>query len=100
MNIDFIKGKFFLTSVSFMLVAAGFLFLFWPLSVAGILLAALGGRPLAAVLLALLIDVAYGAPAAWFHFVYFPFTVLALLGILARALSVRYLLKKSPQETL
>lgn len=100
MRTNFFVDKFFLISISFMLVASGFFFEWWPVSVAGILLAALGGRPVASILLALLIDVAYGAPTAWFHFLYFPFTVLALLCILARALGARYLLKKSPQERL
>jgi hypothetical protein len=77
-------------AAAFVLVALGFLVGFWPLSVAGILLAALMGRWAAAVLLGLLLDIAYGTPVGRLHFLYLPFTLLALLGVLARQLKLHY----------
>lgn len=76
---------------SFLFAAAGFLWPFWPLSAAGILLAALLGYPVFAILLGLLLDVAYGAPLGHWGPLYVPFTILSVLGVLARSLGSRYL---------
>ena len=75
------KSTAWITALSCALVAGGFLLPLWPLSVAGIILAALSGRWLCAVLLGLLLDSAYGAPIGRWHFIYFPFTLAALVGI-------------------
>ncbi|OGC86068.1 hypothetical protein A3D70_00875 [Candidatus Adlerbacteria bacterium RIFCSPHIGHO2_02_FULL_54_18] len=87
-------------AVTFLLAAAGFLLPFWPLTVVGIVLCALSGRWLFAVAVALLFDVAWGAPTGAGHFLLFPFTALALVAGLARLIGGHYFLDKSPQETL
>jgi hypothetical protein len=63
---------------SCLLVGAGFLIPLWPLAALGILLAAASGRYFVAIALGLLLDVAYGAPVGSMHFMYAPFTLLAL----------------------
>ncbi len=84
---------------AFVLAALGFLFGFWPLSIAGVLLAAFAGRFVVAILLGLLLDVAYGTPLGRLHFLLFPFTSLALLGIIARHIKLRYF-RKPPVDHL
>ena len=71
-------------AVSFILVALGFLLPFWPLSLLGILLAAASGRYIAAVLMGLLLDVAFGAPVGHWGFLYVPFTLFAAAMSLLR----------------
>ncbi|MEK7613229.1 MAG: hypothetical protein AAB449_03755 [Patescibacteria group bacterium] len=88
------KTKWIL-ACSFATAAAGFLLPFWPLSVAGILIAALSGRWIFAIAVGLLFDVAYGAPLGNSQFLYFPFTIVALCGVLARHFGVRYLFNKN-----
>ena len=87
-------------AITFLLAAAGVLLPFWPLSVVGILIAALSGRWIFAVLVALLVDLAWGAPTGTLHFLYFPFTLLALAAAAARMWGGRYFLDKHPQEKL
>ena len=78
------KSTYWVSLVSFIIAAVGFLLPFWPLTAVGVLLAALSGRWFFAILLGLLIDVAYGAPVGRFYFLYVPFTLLAVVGALAR----------------
>lgn len=85
---------------SFAAAAAGFLLPFWPLSVAGILVAALSGRWLFAIAAGALFDVAYGAPTGTAHLLFFPLVLVALGGVLARTLGARYLFNKNLQEKL
>jgi hypothetical protein len=73
------KVLWWLRGLSFVLVAAGFLLPFWPLEVLGILVAGFSGLWMLAIILGLLLDLAYGAPVGRWHVVYFPFTLLALL---------------------
>ena len=68
----------------------GFL-LYWPLAAAGILLLALTERPALAIVIALVLDVAYGAPPLRFHNFFFPFTLLAICAIGASLATRRYL---------
>lgn len=88
----------FLLALFFMLAALGFLLPFWPLSVAGIVLAALWGRWFSALLIGLLLDLAWGAPVGLAQFLYFPFTLIAVVAALARLWVARYLLDRAPQE--
>lgn len=83
------RKKIHIVAASFVLVALGFLF-FWPLSVVGILLAALTGRWITAILLGLLLDIAYSTPIGRLHFLLFPFALLALLGIIAYHIKLHY----------
>lgn len=84
---------------SFATAAAGFLLPFWPLSIAGILLAALSGRWIFAIAVGLLLDIAYGAPMNA-PFLFFPFTLVALLGVVGRSFASKYLFNKSLPDTL
>jgi hypothetical protein len=94
------KTSRWIYATTFLLAAAGALLPFWPLCVAGILIAAFSGRWLFAVGMALLVDVAWGAPTGMLHFLYFPFTLLALLGAAVRVWGSRYFLDRNIQEKL
>jgi hypothetical protein len=85
---------------SFAIAALGFLIPFWPLSALGILIAGLSGRWWLALIMGILFDAAYGAPVGRLHYLYVPFTLLALLSILIRIIAQKYLLSKSHQEHL
>ena len=87
-------------AISFALAAAGFLFPFWPLELLGILLAALSGHWIFAVVLGLLLDLAYGAPAGTWHFLYVPFTLLAVASAGVRLAGLRYFIDSSRHDTL
>ena len=87
-----------LYATTFILVAAGFLLPFWPLSVAGIASCALSGRWIFSVVMALLVDVAWGAPLGTAQFLYFPLTLFALLCTVARLWGGRYFLDRGVQE--
>lgn len=85
---------------SFILAAAGFLIPFWPLSVLGVLVAVAAGRWLFGVLLALLIDIAWGMPTGLLARLYFPLALLAAVLATVRYALSRRLLDKNPPERL
>jgi hypothetical protein len=87
-------------ALSFAIAAAGFLLPLWPLSVVGILIAALSGRFFFAIVMGLLLDVAWGMPVGLLHYVYFPFTALAFGAVLARIFGGRYFIDRTPPGTL
>ena len=87
-------------AVSFTLAAAGFLMPLWPLSLTGILLCALSGRWIFGLLMALLLDIAWGAPFGLAAYLYFPFTAAALLGATVRYFSASYFLERGATDTL
>lgn len=87
-------------AVSFILIALGFFLPFWPLSVCGILLCSFSGRYAFAVFMALILDIAWGAPTGRFMHILFPFTALSLVFVLIRYFGVRYVLDRNPQEKL
>ena len=80
--------------------ALGVLLPYWPLSLAGVLIAAFGGQWILATVLGLLLDIFYGRPpAGWLHAVSFPFAALAVFVSLLRVFVTRYL-RKSETEFL
>ncbi len=88
-------------AVSFVLASAGFLLPYgWPLSVIGVLLSALSGRWLFAILIGLLLDVAWGAPTGTARVLFFPFAAAALAGVAARELAARYFFNRGAQDRL
>jgi hypothetical protein len=87
-------------ATSFATAAAGYLLPFWPLSVVGIMIAALSGRALFALSIGLLFDIAYGAPQGTMHLLYFPFTICAIVGIVARTFGLKYFLSKELPDTI
>lgn len=82
------------------IAAAGFLLPFWPLCVVGVLIAALSGRWIFAILTGLLLDLAWGAPQGLLHFVYVPFTLVGVGAALVRYFLSGYFLDRSPSDTL
>jgi hypothetical protein len=73
-----------LIAVSLLLVASAFLLPLWPLGLLGLLLLAVTGRYVVAVIVGLLLDVTYGVPTGMLHVLYVPFTLLALLVSILR----------------
>jgi len=72
----------------------------WPLSVAAIIVAALGGVWPLAILLGILFDLLYGRPpGGWLHALAFPMTALALVASFIRQFVKRYL-RRERQEFL
>lgn len=80
------------------LIAAGFLLPFWPLSVVGVALCALSGRWLFAIAAALVVDIAWGAPLGLARYLYFPLTLFAALCALVRAWAAKYFLERDLVE--
>ena len=76
-----LKSKRIYSLIGFVLFAAGFVFSFWPLGALGLLLAAAMGQYGSAIILGLLMDVAYGKPVGMWHFLYVPFTLLSFIVI-------------------
>lgn len=81
------------------LALAGFLIPLWPLGLIGIALAALSGPWIFAVGIGILLDIAYGAPVGLWHFLYFPFTLFALVVAGVRYYLAAYM-RKSSRNTL
>ena len=70
------------------LFAAGILW-WWPLAVLAVVVAA-WVVPFFGIVLGLLLDIVWGAPQGALHFLYFPWTLLAILVALARYISPRF----------
>lgn len=87
-------------ALSFAIAAVGFLLPFWPLCVVGILLAGLSGRYAFALIMALLLDLGSGTPTGLLHYLFVPFTVLAVAVSLVRLYAGAYFLDKTPSGTL
>lgn len=86
--------------VFFLITAVGFVLPFWPLTLLGIALLAFNGNWLAAILSALLIDLAWGAPVGFLHVLYAPFTACALLLCVLRWWGSEYFIDRNRQERL
>jgi hypothetical protein len=71
--------------------AGGILFGWWLLAYAGVLLAAVCGRFVLALLLAMVLDLMYGAPTGMFQYIAFPFVVFTLIVVLVQAFLVRHI---------
>jgi hypothetical protein len=87
-------------AVFFAIAALGFLLPFWPLSILGIILAAASGRWFSALIIGILLDLAWGAPVGLAHYLYFPFTLVAVVSALARLWGGRYFIDRGRQERL
>jgi hypothetical protein len=90
----------YIYALSFIIAAAGFLLPFWPLIIMGICIAALSGRYLFAIAIAILLDIGSGTPTGIWRYLYMPFTVLAVIAALVRVVGARYFLDKTPPDTL
>jgi len=94
-----LRNNYLIFAVCGAAVAAGFVLEMWPLSVAGVVLAALCGRWVSALFLALTLDVLYGTPSGLLHYLYFPVTLFALACVAARA-AVRTRIRITHRDTL
>ncbi len=94
------KTERWIFALSFLLAAAGFLLPFWPLELAGVLLAAFTGHSIFAIALGLLLDLAYGAPVGRFQFLYMPFTIAAVVSVLVQRVGLRYMFDTTRHDTL
>ena len=81
-------------------VCAGFLVPFWPLSVVSAVLLAFFGSTALALILVLILDIAYGVPTGVLHLVLFPCTLLVLGVVCVRLFSKRFFLQRGIQERL
>ncbi len=90
----------YIYALSFAIAAVGFLWPFWPLCIIGILIAALSGRYVFAIIMALLLDLGSGMPTGLLHYLFVPFTVLAIAASLLRVFGGAYFLDKTPPDTL
>jgi|GEM_PF-1577885 len=89
-----------LLAVLFALAAGGFLLPLWPLSLLAIIVAAVWGRWVFAIIIGLLLDLAWGAPIGLVHYFYFPFTLAAVVASLGRLWIARYFLNRNSQDRL
>ena len=90
----------FMAAGAFLVAAAGFMLGLWPLEAAGVLSMAFVGKGWLAVPLGFLLDIAYGSPVGALHYLFFPFTILALVVIILRFWGNKYFLDKTSQDTL
>jgi len=75
-------------------------FFFWPLGVAGILLAVYARHPVFAVAFGILLDILYGTPPVQLHFLLFPFTLFAVCAAILRTVASQYILKRGRGDVL
>ncbi len=75
-------------------MALGLLCSFWPLVPVGVALLVLYGNTTLGVTSALFFDIIYGAPVGLLSFLYFPFLLFAVLCVLLRGLSLRFMLPR------
>lgn len=90
----------YIYALSFAIAATGFLLPFWPLCIVGLLIAALSGRYVFAILMALLLDLGSGVPTGVLHYILVPYTALAVITALLRVYAGAYFLDKTPPGTL
>lgn len=84
----------------FVITAGSFLLELWPLAAAGVVAMGFVGKGYFAPPLGLLLDLAYGAPLGAAAFLFFPFTILGLVVVVARYWAIRYFLNRGSQERL
>jgi hypothetical protein len=84
-------NEWLMRGVSLVLFGLGLIFSWWLLLVAGMLCAALTGRWIVGILLGLCADLIFGVPQGALHVSVYPFTLLALIICVLRALSIRHI---------
>ena len=94
------KSSRLIWALTFIITAAGLFLPLWPLVVLGILIASLSGHWFFGAIMGILVDLAWGAPAGVLHYLYFPFTLEALMGGVAHTLLSGYFLDRTPPDTL
>ena len=86
--------------LSLIFAIAGFCIQFWPLELLAVLTAGLGGSPVVALVLGVLFDLIYGVPVGQLHYLFFPFTLAALVGIGVYMIASRFMLERYSSEWL
>lgn len=76
---------------SLILFTLGIVLPFWPLALVGIGSALVFGATFLVLIGALIVDVLWGIPTGLFHWLALPYTTLVCVGIIARAILMRYL---------
>ena len=92
------KNRNLVLAIAFLFVATGFLVPFWPLSVVGIVGAALLGHFVFALIVGAILDLAYGSPTGLLHYTFFPFTLLAGMSSVLYIAGKKFLVGKAPPE--
>lgn len=82
------------------LAVMGFALSLWPIEALAILVLVIGGSPIAAVAAGLVLDSVYGAPVGLLHYVFFPFTLGALLCNLIYMIGGRFFVDRFTQHRL
>lgn len=86
--------------LSLSIMGAAFLFGWWPLALAGVLIGALSGQGVLAVCFGFMLDIAYGPPPGLVHYLEFPFALCALAGWIVHYIAKQYLFDSSLQDRL
>ncbi len=80
-----------ISSIAALVCLFGVVLPWWPLSLAGVLLAAVWGNGALALGLGLVLDLVYGAPTGLLHPLAAPFFILALVCVAVRAVFMKQL---------
>lgn len=94
------RNRNLILAIAFLCAASGFIINFWPLEVVGIVGAALLGHYIFALLVGVMLDLAYGTPTGILYYLFFPFTLLAAASVLGRIVGKKFLIRKTPPEHL
>lgn len=81
-------------------LSVGFFASWWVLSLVGLVMVLYAGRPLLGVLIGVVLDLIYGVPVGWLHFLYIPFTLCACALTLASRGLPYYVRKRPPTRLL
>lgn len=85
-------------AIGFLIASTGFLLELWPVALVGVVAMACIGRGWYAIPAGFLLDLAYGEPVGWLSYLFFPFTIVALIVVVVRFWMGRYFLDKTSQE--
>jgi hypothetical protein len=86
--------------VSLLLMVAGLVLPFWPLSALGVLAAVLGGRWMFGMVLALALDLLWGAPTGAWRWDPLPMATLAFVATALRLFGGKYFLDRTLPDRL
>ncbi len=70
--------------IALIILLVGLLLSFWPLAVLGLLFAAIQGRWVLAVCIGIFLDLLWGTPTGFFHFLLLPWTLCACVVVAFR----------------
>ncbi|MDE2213342.1 MAG: hypothetical protein KGJ34_02305 [Patescibacteria group bacterium] len=85
--------------ISLLLLILGFL-VYWPLGVVAIFLAALYHHFIPAIIYGAFMDILYGPPPVFLHFLHIPFTLLTVVFVVVILFAERILRRRKSAATL